>query len=105
MRASISADSLNRLQESPLVDMRLEEFIQEYAVALISGAFLEWQSYQIPKAAFRQCVLAREETIIRIQSNLMAAFHGPGQQRTTKLPGIGSEHWAVDEKPDVRTFS
>jgi hypothetical protein len=83
--------------------MRLEEFIQEYAVALLSGAFLERQSYQIPKAALRQRVLAREETIIRIQSDLMAVLHGPGQQGTTKLSGICSEYWAVDEKPDVRT--
>jgi hypothetical protein len=35
----------------------------------------------------------------------MAVFHRPGQQGTTKLSGIGSEHWAVEEKPDVRTVS
>jgi len=44
--------------------MRLEEFIQEYAVALLSGAFLEWQSYEISETAVRQRVLAREETIM-----------------------------------------
>jgi hypothetical protein len=38
-------DSLNQLQEFPLVAMRLEEFVQEHAVALLSGSFLEWQSY------------------------------------------------------------
>jgi hypothetical protein len=35
----------------------------------------------------------------------MAVFHCPGQQGTTKLSGIGSEHWAVEEKPDMRTVS
>ncbi|MGC2725655.1 MAG: hypothetical protein WA224_16960, partial [Candidatus Acidiferrales bacterium] len=60
---------------------------------------------QIPKAALRQRVLAREKTIIRIQSDLVAAFHRPGQQGATKLSGIGSEHCVVEEKPNVRTVS
>jgi len=35
----------------------------------------------------------------------MAVFHHAGQQGTTELSGIGSEHWAVEEKPNVRTVS
>src|ERR1700694_2694251 len=35
----------------------------------------------------------------------MAVCHRPGQQGTTKLSGIGSEHRAVEEEPDVCSVS
>lgn len=46
----------------------------------------------------------RKETIVGIQPELMAIFHGPRQQSATELPSVCGKHRTVEEKPNVGRF-
>src|SRR5438477_5982698 len=58
-------------KKSPLVTIRIEINIQEYAVAVGARHVLQRQGDEVSKAALGHGVLARKETVIRIETELM----------------------------------
>jgi hypothetical protein len=77
--------SLNTGQKSPLVRMWSEIYIQESAVAMGARHMLQWQRDEISKAALGHRVLTRKETVVGIESKLMATLHCPSQNGRAEL--------------------
>ena len=70
----------NACKVTPLIYNWLHGSVQKDAIAGLTRNLLQRQRDQIPEPAFRQCVLIREEAIIRAQSQLMASLHSSGQE-------------------------
>src|SRR5262249_60010808 len=73
----------------------------ENTVASFPRPRLKGERDQVSKATLWHRVLAREETIIGIQPELVASFHGARQNGAAKLTRGDRWNCALEKDPDV----
>src|SRR5436305_1428587 len=88
-------------KKSPLVTIRIEINIQEYTVAVGARHVLQRQGDEVSKAALGHGVLARKETVIRIETELMPSLHRARQNRRAKFSGEAGRQRRFKEDPYV----
>ena len=88
-------------EECPLVRPWFPRRGKKNAVALLPRIFLQRQGDQVSETAFRQCVLTREETVVRLQSRLRSAIHGERHEMKTETPRETGRDRLRKENPDM----
>ena len=92
-------------QEGPLVPMGIQLGVHEHAVASATGATLQRQGDQVPKAATGQRVLAGEEPIVGPEPKIRALVHGVGEQHSAQTPCNACGDCRFEEYPNVAAIT
>jgi hypothetical protein len=107
LRYPLEGDIPFLVKEFPLIGVGLEEFIQKYAVAFLSGAFPEWRSYQI---SIVQVDTTKSETNNMIDHVILTVsdFKGSVAFYTKALKPLGITNFidyeGKDGHPDLKGF-
>ncbi len=75
--------------------------IDEHTVALLTCSLLQREGNQVPKTAMRQRVLAREEPIVRVETDVETRVHRFGQDVRGEATGEDGGNGVLEEDPDM----
>lgn len=98
-------DLFNGSEESPLVGMGLELFVDEDAVSFGARSFLQGEGNEISEAAAWEGVLIWEEAVVRGELGLGAAFGGFGEEVGGEFSDESCGDGFFEEEPDVCAVS
>lgn len=101
----VCCHGLDGCQESPLVRIRSEVGIHEYAVTTFARPFLQRQGDQVAEATLGHRVLVREQSVVGFQLQLPGARAGVADDCRTQAPGITGGNAGCKEHPRVRTLA
>ena len=90
---------------APLVGPRVEAIVEEERVPLLHRLSLERQGDEVSEAPARHRVLVREEPVVGLHPDLVAATHGLGEKVGAHPPGHARGDGSREEKPHVGTFT
>ena len=88
-------------QKRPLIGVWNELLVDEHAVALLTGLLLQRKRNEIPKSTVRQRVLAREEAVVRLESDIGSSLHRFGQDIGAEPARQRRWNGVLKEEPDV----
>jgi hypothetical protein len=75
--------------------------VNEQTDALLACSLLQRKGDQVPETTMRQRVLAREEPIVRLESNVRTRVHRFGQDVRGETTGQRRRDGLLEEDPDV----
>jgi hypothetical protein len=81
--------------------MGSEPVVDKGRVSSLPWNLLEGQSDGVSEPALRHRVLTREQPVVGIEADLVAALHRGCQQRATKSPSRRSRNRLLEEDPDM----
>src|SRR5580692_11790984 len=79
----------------------MKMFIDEGTVAVFARPVLKRQRNQIAEAADRHRVLAWEEPVVRIKTNIGTTIHRCGEEKRTEASGISRWNRLGEKNPGV----
>jgi hypothetical protein len=92
-------------KEGELIFVGNETAVDKDRVLSVASRSLQGQGDEVPKAALRHSVLAREKAVVRTETDLRPRLHGPSQQQRSQLPRQHRRHRLREEDPKVRAVT
>jgi len=83
----LTTEPADAREEGPLIRPGLESVIEKDAVALVARRFLQRQGDQVAEASLRHRILAREEPVVRVETQLGPPLHGLREHMRPEPPG------------------
>ena len=97
----VGRHSSNRRKELPLVGVRTEVGVNEYAVVRLARRKLQGERNQVPEPSFGHRVLVGEKAIIGIETELMPALHGSREEHASEFARGNRRKRTFKEDPNV----
>lgn len=98
-------DACEGIEVGPLVGIGLKAFVDEDAVPLGAGCFLEGEGDEVSEAAAGEGVLVWEEAIVGGELGLRVKFGGFGEEVGGEFTGEGGRDGFFEEEPEVSAVS
>ena len=101
----VGSDSPDGEQQLPLVWIRVKIVVHEQAAAVLPGHPLQWKRNQVAEASLGQSVLAWEETVVGVETQVVAPLHGLREKSAAHFAGENGGDRQLEEDPHMAAVS